>query len=352
MLNKFKNKGRNKFLVLLLSSTLIFPYTASARLSKRQKEKLTELTSYSQPSTPIFGKINLPLKAGVSVNEQYPETIHLKDSVISKDTIALLPKSEKGSINELKTKREELYKAEVEGLNFIQPSLQLTEEEQNAIDEFFTRNDQEQLLNLWRATIERNKTIQFIIQKLTPADSPAKTNSVLAKTIGAAIFLPFYALQAITDNAGAYYGSQVGGRILGSVLEGKMKKDGAVAQLSQTESIVLFMMIDEVAERLRQRYNNYKRLMTERALATNELEEAKKDNLLASEEENSAAVTLTDIQRRQVEREIRKIDASIRYYKNALVELAGPQAVSELEEQLKIELAATINTPLDWSIEH
>ena len=336
---------------ILTISIFILSEKSNARLSKKQKEKLNELTQNTPILSPIYGKINTPLKLGVSVNEYVPETTYTKNVTIPKSTIALLPSGKK-DLTSLKSSREELHTAEIEGLNFIQPSLTLTEEEQKAIDEFFTRNEQEQLLNLWRAAIERNKTVQFIIQKLTPANSTQQKKGILAKTVGAAIFLPFYALQALSDNAGAYYGGQVGGRVLGSLLDGRMGKNEAVMQLSQTETIVLFMMIDEVAERLRQRYYSYKRLMTERALASLELEETRKDNLAARESESPAASILADIQRRGAEREIRKLDADLRYYKNALVELAGPQAIGDLESQLKIELAATTNTPLDWSTEH
>lgn len=335
--------------VILIFSVLFFPSPALAWLSKEEEKKLQELIKISKPSVPIFGEIKEPIKAGVSVFHYNPETIDLNVEDNSSKQIIKLKTPEAGrNLSELELKRKELQKAEEEGLNFIQPSLQLTEDEQKAIDEFFSRNEQEQLLNLWKSTIERNKTIQFIVQKLTPAASPQQANSLLSKTLGAAIFLPFYALQAFTNNAGAYYGSQVGGRVLGSVLEGKMAKDQVAMQLSQTETIILFMMIDEVAERLRQRYHAYKGLMMERALATNELEESRKDSLDAHESGTPGVEVLAGIQRRSMEREVRQLDAKLRSQKNALVELAGVQAVNELDEQLKVELAATKNTPLDF----
>src|SRR3989338_4052670 len=325
------------------------PEIVNAKLSSEQEGRLNELTNLSRPTVSIFGKINEPLKAGVSVLDIIPpQTIDLQ---VEKPVpfIKLQPKSENTKdLKGLESERDELKKAEVAGLNFIQPSLALTEEEQKAIDEFFSRNEQEQLLNLWKSTIERNKTIQFIVQKLTPANSPQEANSLLSKTIGAAIFLPFYALQAFSNNAGAYYGSQVGGRVLGNVLEGKMQKNQAQIQLSQTEAIILFMMIDEVAERLRQRYHAFKRVLVERTLATSELDETKKDTLDAQDSMSSGAEVIAGIQRRATEREIRKLDAELRSHRNTLIELAGPQSVSELDQQLKIELAATQNTPLDF----
>jgi len=339
-----------RILLLLMCITYLSGFCsnlAGAKLSKKQEEKLNELIKISKPSIPIFGKVNEPLKAKLSLFQHLPNTIYLNKE--EESTIKLPSKAGKGdSILELEAIRRELQKAEQEGLNFIQPSLNLTLEEQKAIDEFFSRNEQEQLLNLWKATIERNKTIQFIVQKLSPTNSPQEANSILAKTIGAAIFLPFYALQAISDNVGAYYGGQLGGRVLGSVIEGKMKKNQAELQLSQTESIILFMMIDEVAERLRNRYHSYKKLMVERVLATKEVEEAKKDALEAQELNVSGGELIANIQRRGIEREVRKLDAQIRAQKNALVELSGPEAVGMLDEQLKLELAATQNTPLDF----
>lgn len=341
---------KNRFLpttlsiLLLMNGLAILP--AISKLSRKQKERLKELTSIPKQESQILGKIDTPLQAGISIYQIVPPTINIPSN--NEPTIKLNSTKDKEDLSNLETRRKNLQKEEEEGLNFIQPSLALTPEEQKAIDEFFSRNEQEQLLNLWKATIERNKTIQFIIQKLSPANSPQQANSLLSRTLGAAIFLPFYALQAFTNNAGAYYGSQVGGRVLGSVIEGKMQKNQTQIQLSQTEAIILFMMVDEVAERLRQRYHAYKKLMVERALATNELEETKKDNLTAQESDSAAARILADIQRRSTEREIRRLDAQLRSQKNSLVELAGPVAIADLDNQLQLELSATQNTPLDF----
>ena len=345
------------FLISIISSSailfciILLPIEAKARLSDKEEQKLNELTGSLKPNIPIFGKLEEPLKAGIALFQYTPNTINIQsvEEEKPKEVIKLIPtKEEEKDLSKLKSERSELQKQEEEGLNFIQPSLALTEEEQKAIDEFFSRNEQEQLLNLWKATIERNRTIQFIVQKLTPLDSPQKANSLLSKTIGAAVFLPFYALQAFSNNAGAYVGSQVGSRILGSVVEGKMRKNQAEMQLSQTEAIILFMMVDEVAERLRERYHSYKKFMIERALASKELEETKKDSLDARDSKSPGAEVIASIQRRSVEREVRRLDAQIRSQKNALVELAGPLAVNDLDKQLQLELAATQNTPLDF----
>ena len=355
----------------MLFSFSQIPVFSAERLSNKEEEKLNELSKSSFPQTSIFGKLQEPLRGNVSIFEIRPEIINItpelekaevveqvekKETEIKKEEspelkpIALTTSmaEETKTVSDLAVERKELQKKEEVGLNFIQPSLGVTEEEQVAINEFFSRNEQEQLLNLWKSTIERNKTVQFIIQKLTPASSKQEGNSLLSKTIGTAIFLPFYALQAFTNNSGAYYGSQLGGRVLGSIVDGKMQKNHVQAQLSQTESIVLFMMIDEVAERLRSRYHSYKKLMVERSLATNELDEVKKDSLDAHEAKVQEAELLASIERRSVEREIRKIDAEIRSQRNALIELAGIDAVNDLDNQLKLELAATINTPLDF----
>ena len=342
-----KRKTSLGLILLLVTSNMICLDPCFAKnLSKKDEEKLKELNKTTEPVSSVFGKIETPLMAGVSVSNIVTTSINSPEKQ-SGGSIKLLPETQ-SNISELEIKRKELQKEEEQGLNFIQPSLALTQEEQKAIDEFFSRNEQEQLLNLWKSTIERNKTIQFIIQRLSPANSTQEGNSLLSKTIGAAIFLPFYALQALSNNSGAYYGSQLGGRVLGSVVQGKMQKNQTQIQLSQTESIILFMMIDEVAERLRQRYHGYKKLMVERALATNELEESKKDIIEAHDDQSPAAQVLANIQRRSVEREIRKLDAGLRSQRNTLIELAGPVAVSELDKQLEIELAAAKNTPLDF----
>jgi len=88
--------------------------------------------------------------------------------------------------------------------------------------------------------------------------------------------------------------------------------------------------------------------ITEGSLPHDPEEEAKKDALEAQELNVSGGELIANIQRRGIEREVRKLDAQIRAQKNALVELSGPEAVGMLDEQLKLELAATQNTPLDF----
>ena len=92
-------------------------------------------------------------------------------------------------LNKIAKERKQNTDKTIDAINFIQPSLSLSAEEQNKIDLALTRSEQEQLTILWRSTLERNKTIHFIVQKLAPEDQAKKKNPVLSQVLNTAILL-------------------------------------------------------------------------------------------------------------------------------------------------------------------
>ena len=87
---------KKRFLLTILSTLLtmqnlfILPGIAFNKLSRKQEEKLNELSNTSKPDIPIFGKIDSPLKAGISIFQSLPQTINLAPKDDS--TIKLEPK--------------------------------------------------------------------------------------------------------------------------------------------------------------------------------------------------------------------------------------------------------------------
>ncbi|MDJ0624830.1 MAG: hypothetical protein QNJ31_00500 [Candidatus Caenarcaniphilales bacterium] len=257
--------------------------------------------------------------------------------------------------NDLKSKNKELQKITadrkknsqktIDAMNFIQPSLNLQEEEQKKIDSALTRAEQEQLTILWRATLERNKTIRFIVEKLTPDSQNKKKNQVLSQILNTAIFLPFYALQSVTPADTSALASYVGAGLASDLINGKTRKNSDRLQLSQTEMVIMFMMIDQVAERVRSQFHEYKEEKVDEALAVHELKQAKIEAAAALDTMSPESQFLSQVRIRQIERELRRINIKVRSNRIVLIDLAGQEAVKQVDGLIDKEIAAIIDLP-------
>lgn len=247
---------------------------------------------------------------------------------------------ENKELNKITEERKENTEKTIDAINFIQPSLSISKEEQNKIDLALTRAEQEQLTILWRATLERNKTIHFIVQKLAPEGQTKKKNQVLSQVLNTAIFLPFYALQAVSPADTSQLASYLGAGLASDLINGKARRNSDKMQLSQTEMVIMFMMIDQVAERLRQQYHAYKQERIDAVLAQNELEEAQKEAAASLELSSPESRFLSQVRIRQIERELRRTNLRVRSNRIVLVDLSGSEAVDQVDKLIDKEMAA------------
>ncbi len=242
--------------------------------------------------------------------------------------------SKKGDVQKL---REELKFNEEKALDFIFPSID-TEEDQVTRENFFSQTEKEQLLELWRATLARNRTIQFIVKSLSSNPDEIEQNNAVMQVLSKALFVPFYAASALTNNALLSGGSAVGARVIGDVVDSTTAQADRTKQITKTDMIVLFMLVDEVAERMRQSYHSYKEAKVEKGLLLFELEPARLDAAEALDNKDGSSVFFTRMVVRDLERKLREVD--IRYSSNrrTLVELAGEQAVDSVDVLINLEV--------------
>lgn len=184
---------------------------------------------------------------------------------------------------DLELKREELKANEQQALDFIFPSISNETASQTTREDFFSQTEKEQLLELWRATIARNRTIQFIIKSLSQNPNEIESNNAVMQVLSRALFVPFYAVSAVANNALVSGGSAVGARVIGDVVDNVNGQNQHNQQVTKTDMIVLFMLVDEVAERLRTAYYAYKEAKVQKELIKFELVPARMDASEASE---------------------------------------------------------------------
>jgi hypothetical protein len=247
-------------------------------------------------------------------------------------------KEKKSEIEEL---REELKANEERALNFIFQSEELEEDLESA-EKFFSKTEKEQLLELWRSTLARNRTIQFVIRSLSTDPDDLEKNNAVMQVLSRALFVPFYAISAVADNALIQGGSSVGARVIGDVVNANMDKKDQTKQITRTDLIVLFMLVDEVAERLRNSYYAYKESKIEKQLLDYEIKLATLDLDKAMELEeinqDHTAVFFTKTVIRDVERKLRQNKLNFKNANRKLIELAGEDAVNNVDLLIDLEI--------------
>lgn len=244
-------------------------------------------------------------------------------------------------LSELEELRAELKENEEKALNFIFQSEEL-EEDMESAEKFFSKTEKEQLLELWRSTLARNRTIQFVIRSLSTDPDDYEKNNAVMQVLSRALFVPFYAVSAVADNALIQGGSSVGARVIGDVMDAKMDKKDKTKQVTRTDLIVLFMLVDEVAERLRNSYYAYKESKIEKQLLDYEVKLARLDLDKAMELEegskNQSSVFFTKTVIRDVERKLRQNKLNFKNAHRKVIELAGEDAVNNVDLLIDLEI--------------
>ncbi len=240
-------------------------------------------------------------------------------------------------------KRQELQANEKRAIEFIFPSVALEQDEKIKSEKYFSDTEKEQLLELWRATIARNRTIQFIVRILSTNPDEFEKNNAVIQVITKALFVPFYVVSAVTNNALISGGSAVGARVIGDVVDDVNIKNSRTREITHTELIVLFMLVDQVAERLRTHYFSYKEAKIEKALLTKELIPARLDAAEAMGANLKESVFFTRTVVRDLERRSRANDIQYRSARRTLVEMAGEQSVGSIDAMIDIEVKALLN---------
>lgn len=239
---------------------------------------------------------------------------------------------------DLELKREELKANEQQALDFIFPSISNETVSQTTREDFFSQTEKEQLLELWRATIARNRTIQFIIKSLSQNPNDIESNNAVMQVLSRALFVPFYAVSAVANNALVSGGSAVGARVIGDVVDNANGQNQHNQQVTKTDMIVLFMLVDEVAERLRTTYYAYKEAKVQKELIKFELIPARMDASEALENNFTESVFFTRTVVRDLERKLRETEIALNTNKRTLAELAGQETLDSVDTLIDLEV--------------
>lgn len=277
-------------------------------------------------STQKYPEKDQEQKSGAQLEKVDKKTGKSKDSKPSN-------KQSKKSIEEA---RKQLKENEKKALDFVFPSIDTSKEELSK-ENFFSKTEKEQLLELWRATLARNRTIQFIIKSLSANPDDLEKNNAVMQALSKALFVPFYAVAAVSNNSLINGGTAVGARVIGDIVDAQTGAQDRSREITKTDLIVLFMLVDEVANRMRTSYYAYKEARIEKKLLEFELQAARIDAAEAFQKNQQSSIFFTRMVVRDIERKTRSNKLNYASNRRTLVELAGDEAVNSVDLLIDLE---------------
>ncbi len=277
-------------------------------------------------STKKYLEKNKEQKSGAQLEKVDKKTGKSQDSKSSN-------KQSKKSIEEA---RKQLKENEKKALDFVFPSIDTSKEELSR-ENFFSKTEKEQLLELWRATLARNRTIQFIIKSLSANSDDLEKNNAVMQALSKALFVPFYAIAAVSNNSLINGGTAVGARVIGDIVDAQTGAQDRNREITKTDLIVLFMLVDEVANRMRTSYYAYKEARIEKKLLEFELQAARIDAAEAFQKNQQSSIFFTRMVVRDLERKTRSNKLNFASNRRTLVELAGDEAVNSVDLLIDLE---------------
>lgn len=218
------------------------------------------------------------------------------------------------------------------------PLMESAEETQKKIDTILDA-EKVQLADLWESTLTRSPDIQFVVQKLMPTSNPGHASTIMMRMLSSAIFGAMGAVNMMAPNAGVYAANNMGTSMIMNVLQLQESKQAQKAHLTQTESIMLYNMVRNTADRLVEAYRNYKKEMAVMAKSLTDLQDLQNMVTEARSGQDAAKQVEMEYTIRKAQRDVEAATEDVKKYRQGLVDLAGVEAVAKLDKQLDEEQA-------------
>lgn len=205
--------------------------------------------------------------------------------------------------------------------------------EQKATEE--AEIEKEQLTGLWEATLARSPEINFVLAKLMPTSDPSKTTTFMMRMLAMAMNGGIAAGQMMAPGPGMYAAGSGAQSVLGNLMGMVESNHAKKAKLNQTEQISMFNMTRDQANRLVEKYRDYKTRHRSLYKANADFEELKTLALEIRKEGAKELETQYTLKRQQ--RDIDEIGNYLSNTRKALCDMAGADAVAKLDASIDEE---------------
>jgi hypothetical protein len=244
------------------------------------------------------------------------------------------------------SKKEELDKQTKElGRKLGPVQLQETENETEKKTATVVDAEKAELADLWDAALCRNQDIQFVVQKLMPAKDPKHTTAVMMKMLSTAMYGAMCASSMAMPSGmsganmqGMYMAQNAGAGLVMNVLNGAAAKSAKKAAVTETEAIMLYNIIRNVAEKVVENFHEYKKNRASVERGYQDYQDLQNMVSEARSGQDSAKQIEMEYTLRKARRDIDAINDDVRRCRQALVDLSGPESVDKLDKQVAIEM--------------
>ncbi|MGD9681469.1 MAG: hypothetical protein AB7W16_09815 [Candidatus Obscuribacterales bacterium] len=217
------------------------------------------------------------------------------------------------------------------------PLLESADETANKIDEV-REIERQQLTALWEATLTRSPDIQFVLQKLMPASDPSRTVTLLMRAVSTAAMGAMSAVTAMNPTPGSYAINNLGANTLAQLLNMRESQVAKKARLSETESMFLFNMVRNTADKLVSKFRDYKRVHTTLLTANSDFEHLKRMAAATRGSQDSAKQIEIEYTLKKQQRDIEDVGSQLSMLRQGLIDMAGAGAVQKLDGEIDEEL--------------
>ncbi len=310
--------------------------------------KLDSVESKSAPAVdsekPVVSAADAPAETATADSQVLNATVNKDEFVpkapVDRTDLVIGEPAKKGS------KKDEVDK-QVKDLGRKLGPLQLQESQDESDKKTVTVVDSEkaELADLWDAALCRNQDIQFVVQKLMPAKDPKHTTAVMMKMLSTAMYGAMCASSMAMPGGmsagqmqGMYMAQNAGAGLVMNVLNGAAAKANRKAAVSETEAIMLYNIIRNVAEKVVENFHEYKKNRSSVERGYQDYQDLQNMVSEARSGQDSAKQIEMEYTLRKARRDIDAVNDDVRRCRQALVDLSGPESVDKLDKQIAIEM--------------
>lgn len=234
---------------------------------------------------------------------------------------------------------KEAKKVDIMPLPLMETDAESTQKAETIIDA-----EKRQMGELWQSTIDRNPDIQFVITKLQPTGDAnhamANTMKMLSGALFGAMNLAPLAMGGGVNaaaNPAAMMGMGAGANLIQGLFSDHQEKNARKHMISQEQATILYKIVRDTADKLVASYRDYKKNLVSMERASDDLKELQSMVAEARGGQDAAKQVEMEYTLRKAKREIEKEMDDVRRHRQELTDLAGPEAVARLDQEMEEE---------------
>ncbi len=197
-----------------------------------------------------------------------------------------------------------------------------------------------QVSDLWEATLTRNQDIQFVVQKLMPSSDKSHATTALMRMISSTLATGVSGIGMFSPSPAGYMGAQMGSSMIMQLMGLHEAKTNRRMQIDQGQAISLYKMVRDTADKVTENFRDYKKYVkrADRAqVIVSDLQSMIQDARAGQDAAKQLEMVYTLA---KAKGDVEEAYYDARRYRQTLIDLAGSEAVSKLDQSLQDQFLA------------